>query len=153
MYEIARADSEIRVNDYNPVLLNVLGANMDIQFVGDKDMAVSTYVSGYLTKCEKSHLQDHWDEIGNEKSLCSKLFKIGHMMLKSREMGMHEACDQLLGDHLYGKSETVQWVDVRAPHKRNRRVKDHAELVQMETVDPDNWTYPWTYPWAFVKRN
>ena len=46
IYEIARAPSEVRVNDYNPLLLLNWGANMDIQFVGDRDMVVS---SGHTT--------------------------------------------------------------------------------------------------------
>ena len=47
IYEIARAETEVRVNDYNPVLLKVWGGNMDIQFTGEKDThtAVATAVS------------------------------------------------------------------------------------------------------------
>ena len=47
---------------------------MDIQFVGDRDMVVSTYVSGYVTKYEHGHLQEHYEGITDDKSLCSKLF-------------------------------------------------------------------------------
>ena len=60
------------------------------------------------------------------------------MFLKSRECGMHEAADHLSGDHLYEKSVTIQWVDVRMPHKRQRRVKIHAQLLKMESEDPEN---------------
>jgi len=46
---------------------------------------------------------------------------------------MYEACDILLGDHLYEKSDTIQWVSVDQPHKR-RRLKNHEKLKEM---DPD----------------
>ncbi len=109
VYEIARSESEVRVNDYNPVLLLNWGANMDIQYVGDEGMVIlSTYVSGYVTKYEHGHLQDQYEQIAENKSICSKLFSIGRVMLKSREMGMHECADHLSGDHLYEKSVTVQ---------------------------------------------
>ena len=104
IYEIPRASSEVRVNDYNPLLLMNWGANMDIQFVGDRDMVVSTYVSGYVTKYEHGHLQEQYEAITDDKSLCSKLFSIGRTFLKSRKCGMHEAADHLSGDHLYEKS-------------------------------------------------
>ena len=138
IYEIPRAPSEVRVNDYNPLLLLNWGANMDIQFVGDRDMVLSTYVSGYVTKYEHGHLQEQYEGITDDKSLCSKLFSIGRMFLKSRECGMHEAADHLSGDHLYEKSVTIQWVDVRMPHKRQRRVKTHAQLLKMESDDPES---------------
>ena len=94
-------------------------------------MVVSTYVSGYVTKYEHGHLQEQYEGITDDKSLCSKLFRIGRMFLKSRECGMHEAADHLSGDHLYEKSVTIQWVDVRMPHKRQRRVKTHAQLLRI----------------------
>jgi len=47
----------------------------------------------------------------------SRLFSFGVCFLHSRECGMYEASDILLGDHLLGKSDTVQWVPVDQPHK------------------------------------
>ena len=44
----------------------------------------------------------------------------------------------MLGDHLFEKSDAVQWIDVSMPHKRNRRLKDHSELLEMESTDPDS---------------
>ena len=40
---------------------------------------------------------------------------------------MFEAID-LLGDHLYEKSDGMKWVDVNLPDKRKRRVKSHSLL-------------------------
>ncbi|KAL5503511.1 hypothetical protein EMCRGX_G010470 [Ephydatia muelleri] len=54
----------------------------------------------------------------------------------SRECSFHEASDLLLGDHLTENSETVKWVDVSMPHKRKRRLKSHAQLVEIEKNNP-----------------
>ena len=34
--------------------------------------------------------------------------------------------DLLLGDHLREKSDTVKWIVVSMPHKKNRRLKKHG---------------------------
>ena len=57
--------------------------------------------------------------------------------LRSRECGLYEANDLLLGHHLMEKSEAVQWVKVGVPHKRNRRLKKHKELTAMAQGNPD----------------
>ena len=49
-----------------------------------------------------------------------------------------KASDLLLGDHLTEKSDTVKWVDVSMPHKRNRRLKDHKKLQELAEKDPQN---------------
>ena len=41
----------------------------------------------------------------------------GVKSLHSREGGLYEASDFLLGDHLCQKSDTVQWIAVEKPEK------------------------------------
>ena len=96
-----------RVNDYNPVLLLLWRADIDIQFVSEDSLASAHYVTGYVTKDEKSHLLDLWEEVTGDQSLYSKLWSFGIRSLRSRECGMYEASDILLGDQLCRKSETV----------------------------------------------
>ena len=55
-----------------------------------------------------------------------------------RECGLYEASDLLLGDHLCEKFDAVKWIDVSMPHKRSLKVKDHKELLEMESADPDS---------------
>ena len=55
-----RSDVEVRVNDYNILLLK---ANIDIQYVAESSLALAHYVSGYVTKAEKHHLQDIWQKL------------------------------------------------------------------------------------------
>ena len=47
IYHITRTEGEVRVNDYNPLLLLLWKANMDIQFVSESSLALAHYV--YLT--------------------------------------------------------------------------------------------------------
>ena len=54
IYQLTRLASEVRVNDYNPLLLMLWKANIDIQFVAENSLALAHYVSGYVTKAERS---------------------------------------------------------------------------------------------------
>ena len=38
-------------------------ANIDIQFVAESSLALAHYVSGYVTKAERSNIQDIWHEV------------------------------------------------------------------------------------------
>lgn len=54
MYNLVRACSEIRINNYNPLMLMLWKANMDIQYVGESTLAIAQYVTGYVTKAKRS---------------------------------------------------------------------------------------------------
>ena len=91
---------------------------MDIQFCGESPLALAHYVSGYVMKAEKSNLQELWQEVGDNISMYCHLWSFGTHCLRSREVGLYEASDQLLGDPLYKKSATVQYIDVSMPDKK-----------------------------------
>ena len=38
-------------------------ANMDLQYISETSLALTEYVSGYVTKAEKSNVQDIWNDI------------------------------------------------------------------------------------------
>ena len=138
IYQLPRTELEVRVNDYNPLLLMLWKANVDVQYVAESSLALAHYVSGYVTKAEKSNLQDIWHEVSENKSVYSQLWSFGVRSLRSRECGLYEASDLLLGDHLTEKSDAVKWVDVSLPHKRSRRLKDHRVLEDVAKRDPDS---------------
>ena len=127
----------MRVNDYNPLLLMLWKANIDIQFVAESSLALAHYVSGYVTKAERSNMQEIWQEVSENKSIYSRLWSFGIRSLRFRECGLYEASDLLLGDHLSENSDTVMWLDVSMPHKRNRRLKDHRVLKVIAEHNPD----------------
>ena len=136
IYQLVRTEAETRVNDYNPLLLMLWKANIDIQFVAEASLALAHYVSGYVTKAERSNMQEIWQEVSDNKSIYSRLFSFGIRSLRFRECGLYEASDLLLGDHLTEKSDTVKWVDVCMPHKRSRRLKNHKVLQDLAKHTP-----------------
>ena len=138
IYQLTRSEFEVRVNNYNPLLLLLWKANIDIQFVAESSLALAHYVSGYVTKAERSNIQEIWQEVSKDKSICSRLWSFGIHFLRSRECGLYEAGDLLLGDHLTEKSDTMKWVNVTMPHKRSRRLKDHRVLQDMAKANPDS---------------
>ena len=138
IYFLPRAEQECRVNDYNPLLLMLWQANMDIQFTAEASLTLAHYVTGYVTKAEKSNMQDVWQEVNSNSSIYSKLWSFGVRSLRSRECGLYEASDLLLGDHLTEKSVSVKWVDVAMPQKRKRRLKNHKKLLEIEKSDPSS---------------
>ena len=138
IYHLPRAIGEERINDYNPLLLYLWKANIDLQYVGDASLALAHYVTAYITKAEKSHMQEMWDDISEQETLYKKLWSFGVRSLRSRECGLYEASDILLGDHLYEKSDMVQWIAVDKPEKRKVRIKKYQELQQLAESDPDS---------------
>ena len=106
IYDLTRLFSEMQVNNYNPVLLLLWKANLDIQFISENSLALAHYVTGYVTKAEKSHMHEIWDEVSTKETLYSKLWSFGIRSLRSRECGLYEASDILLGDHLCEKSQS-----------------------------------------------
>ena len=138
IYHITRTEGEVRVNDYNPLLLLLWKANMDIQFVSESSLALAHYVTGYVTKAERSNMSEVWQEVSKSKIIYGRLWSFGLRMLRSRECGLYEASDLLLSDHLFEKSDAVQWIDISMPHKRNYRLKDHSELLEMQSANPDS---------------
>ena len=131
IYNLPRSPEEIRINNYNPLLLMLWKANMDLQYVGESSLAIAQYVTGYVTKAEKSNMQDVWQEVSFPSSIYSRLWSFGIRSLRSREVGLYEASDLLLGDHLCEKSTTIKWIDVSPSHKRKRRLKNHSALVEI----------------------
>ena len=73
IYQLTRKESEVRVNDYNPLLLMLWKANIDIQFIAESSLALAHYVSGYVTKAERSSMQEIWQEVSDNKSIYSRL--------------------------------------------------------------------------------
>ena len=92
IYQLKRSESETRVNDYNPLLLLLWKANIDIQFIAESSLALAHYVSGYVTKAEKSSMQDLWQQISDNKSIYGRLWSfisITSMSMFIRSPGQH----------------------------------------------------------------
>ena len=77
-------------------------------------------------------------EIASSGTIYSQLWSFGTRALKSREVGLNEASDLLLSNHIAEKSVTVQFVNARLPSKRSRMLKKMSDLRKLNEIDPDS---------------
>ena len=137
IYHLKRSEEEVRVNDYNPLLLLLWKANINVSFTSECSVALADYVSGYVTKAERGHMQDLWQDILDDRGIYSKLFRIG-----SRPIGLYKTCDILLGEPLCKKLREVAWIDVEMPHNRKSNLtKKLSEVEEIAANDPSLKTF------------
>ena len=86
IYYLKRDEKEVRINDYNPLLLKLVRTNSDLQYIAEKSLSLTEYVTGYVTEAEKSHAQDLWEEVSSCDNIYSRLWKIGQKLLRSKEV-------------------------------------------------------------------
>ena len=67
---------------------------------------------------------------------CKRKRKGGKTFVTTCKFGVHCVEEKLKKrQKIY---QISQWIDVSMPHKRNRRLKDHSKLLEMESTDPDS---------------
>ena len=135
IYTLARTSAETHINDYNPIILLLWEANMDIQYVGEKSMILNHYITSYVTKADRSATADLWDTIcsqNSERSIVSNLKSLQMQALKQRECGAYEAVDLILGHSLMAMSESVIWLPARPKAERTRKFLSPNELAQLK---------------------
>ena len=111
---------------------------MDIQFSAESSLALAHYVTAYVTKAERSNMQEVWQEVGSNKSIYSRFWSFGIRSLRSRECVLYKASHLLLGDHLCEKSVITKWIDATWSHKRKRRLINHSRLRELQDSDPES---------------
>ena len=137
LYELQRTNEESYINDYNPILLLQMEANVDVQYIGESSWSLGKYVTSYVTKAEKVELQDLWQELSN-RSLSSRLWSLGMKALTHRSCGAYEAADRLLSTHLYGKSDSIRFINTNEPSVRNRNLKPYKDLLALKESCPES---------------
>ena len=70
---------------YYTNIYNISMFNIDIQFIAESSSALAHYVSGYVTKAERSSMQEIWQEVSDNKSIYSRLWSFGLRSLRFRE--------------------------------------------------------------------
>lgn len=112
-----RQPNELNISPYNTVLLSLLKANMNLQFVTGV-YGLLTYLTSYLCKAEKtvSELMKKAYKEANDKGIRGKLRKIGDVFLTKREVGIHEAALRLLSGPFrrYLCSSYTNWTSKRS---------------------------------------
>ena len=143
LYDLPRSEEERRINDYNPILSFLWKGNMDIQFLAEDSHSITEYVTKYITKGETSVLEmDEADLKDLSKTSYQNLSKFAFQLLKSREMGAHEAADRILQNsgELWRSSETFVWLPSTTPDRRTRVMRNLDDL-QNQKPDSTNLFY------------
>jgi len=128
IYNLERSPEETLINDYNPVILLLWRANMDIQFLGEKSMVLNRYITTYITKAEKNSTQAVWDDLNKTNSLHSALKSFALLSFKNREAGAVEVAYKLLGYSLCEADCKVEWLSTNMKNERNRRLKEKKDI-------------------------
>ena len=152
LYDLPRHEDERRINDYNPILSFLWKGNMDIQFLAEDSHSITEYVTKYITKGESSSIDLNDADLRDlTKTSYQNLSKIAFQLLKSREMGAHEAADRILHNNgeLWRSSETFVWVPTTTPDRRTRVMRNMKELEAQKpdskNVFYDDWVHTF-YP-------
>ena len=137
LYDLPRTADETNINDYNPDLLYLWGGNMDIQFLSEDSFSIAEYVTKYVLKGEKSHLDSFVCE--DTASAFQRSSKFAYECLRSREMSSHEVVDRMLQNNgqLYQVSDEFIFVPTTLPRYRTRCLKKLSELEKQDDADTD----------------
>ena len=65
---------------------------MDIQFIAESSLALAHYVTGYVTKAERSNMKDLWQEISSNKSVYSRILLSEVYVLESVDSMKQVTC-------------------------------------------------------------
>ena len=135
---LKRAPNEIRINAYNPVIMSLHRANMDIQFILDP-YACSMYVVDYISKSENGMsklLREALNELkkGNN-TVKERLRVIANKFLNSSEISAQQAVYHILSIPLSISSRSTVFINTNRPENRISMLKSD-EILQK--LDPDS---------------
>ena len=133
---LKRNPDERAINQYNPSLLKIWKANMDLQFITDAYACVM-YVTTYMMKTElsMSEMLKKVSEESQNEDVRSQLKKLGAAFLKSREVSAQETAYRLLSLPLKRSSRRVIFVNTSPIEKRVSLLKPKHVLDEMEDED------------------
>ena len=132
-----RKPTESLVVPYNTVLLNTWQANMNIQYVTGM-YGVIAYLTSYLCKPERnmSELMKVASKESSGKAIREKLYKIGNVFQKCREVSTHEAIARTISLPLRHSNIDVQYVPTGLKDKITRMLK--PKVITDMIDDPDS---------------
>ena len=135
---LKRRPCERFINNYNPKILLVWEANMDIQYVSDPYACVM-YISSYVTKPEHemSELLEQTSKQAADCDIRQQLYKIGSKFLASREVSAQEAAYRVLSLPLSRSSREVLHVSTDPPSERLHLLKPMSVIKTLEDDDED----------------
>ena len=137
---LKRSPAEIRVNCYNPNLLNAWKANMDIQYVLDP-YACAVYILSYITKGQRgmSKLLRKASEEAKEgnNDIVKRVRHIGNKFLNAVEISAQEAVYLVLQMPLRRSSRDFQFINTSDPDERTFLVKSMEKIKDLPDYSQD----------------
>jgi len=133
--------SKCRVNSYNPLLLRIWQANMDIQPVSNPFAAIA-YMLGYITKDEMSEREAVKEALGKmppSASTLQLLTKMGNAILSFREVSKEETMMLLLGEPLIFTSVATVFIPAFPPDQRHKSTVSRQVLLKKNPGSKEVW--------------
>ena len=134
---LKRAFKDRFVNAFNPSILKLQRANMDIQFILDA-YACCAYVVNYINKSHRGVsklLHEAMQEVRNGNlSLKQRLQYLGNKFISASEISAQEASYSILGMPMSQCSNAEVFVNTSIPEKRVRMVKSRQQLQQLDPL-------------------
>ncbi|XP_050339187.1 uncharacterized protein LOC126765663 [Bactrocera neohumeralis] len=122
------------INAYNPLILELHRANMDIQYILDA-YACCSYIINYINKSNRGIsrlLNEAISEVNaGNYTIKQKLQHIGHKFISGTEISAQEAVYCCIGLHLSEASNGEIFINTSRPEERVRMVKPRAELQNL----------------------
>jgi DNA replication protein DnaC len=142
-----RKPSESWINTYNPDVIRVWKANMDLQYILDPYACVM-YIAAYMLKSERSMgelLKQVSKECGGE-DIRTQLKRLGSVFLNHREVSAQEAVYRILSLPLKQLSRKVVFVNTAAKEDRVSLLKPINQIQSMDENSED------IYQTSFIDR-
>ena len=135
---LQREPEDMFVNNYNPNILSLWKANMDVQFCVDTYQCIN-YLLNYVVKTEKgmSELMVRVKENYKDKSVREQMNEMTKVFTGKREVSIQEAAYRVLSLPLYYKSKKVVFISPHLEEKRDRVPKSVMEISKMEDEEED----------------
>ena len=133
-----RTPSESLINTYNPDVIRVWKANMDLQYILDPYACVM-YIASYMLKSEKS-MGELLKQVSKEcrgEEIKSQLKRLGSVFLNHREVSAQEAVYRILSLPLKQLSRKVVFVNASPKEERVTLLKPTSQLENMDEESED----------------
>lgn len=131
-----RGTCDVAINNYNETILNLLEANMDIQFVLDP-YACAQYIINYISKIDvgvSRLLREAANDFknNNNQSLRDRLRRYGNIFINGNVMPAQEAVYLVLGIPLCESSREVIFINSSPKNERVRMLKPNKNLTSLD---------------------
>ena len=126
------------INTYNPDIIRVWKANMDLQYILDPYACVM-YIAAYMLKSERSMgelLKQVSKECGSE-DIRTQLRRLGSVFLNHREVSAQEAVYRILSLPLKQLSRKVIFINTAANEDRVSLLKPMNQIQDMDEDSED----------------